>query len=57
LPAEPEAESEAVPEEESPEVKEPGNVVSDEKMANEDTYPGLEQLSEDARRRTLLLLR
>ncbi|MFZ3387837.1 general secretion pathway protein GspB [Buttiauxella gaviniae] len=55
LPAEPESEaeseSEAVPEEESPEVKEPGNVVSDEKMANEDTYPGLEQLSEDARRR------
>lgn len=51
LPAEPEAESEAVPEEESPEAEEPGSVVSDEKMANEDTYPGLEQLSEDARRR------
>jgi general secretion pathway protein B len=47
LPAEPEA----VPEEESPEVEEPGSVVSDEKMANGDAYPGLDQLSEDARRR------
>lgn len=51
LPAEPEAESEAAPEEESTEAEEPGSVVSDEKMANGDAYPGLEQLSEDARRR------
>lgn len=51
VPAEPEEESEAIPEEESSEVEEPGSAVSDEKMANDDTYPGLEQLSEDARRR------
>lgn len=51
LPAEPVEETEPAAEEESTDVAEPATEVSEEKMADDGTYPRLEQLSQDVLRR------